>query len=241
MLPTLRIQEIRLAPRVTHLLDELHRLREEPMPDALFVYDMELSLPVAANAAFEPIIANLNASRDLFREVIDCPLVLLLPEYAFNAMLRGAPDFFSVRSGLYSFASTPQETRSFAERLTAGNEYATSHLSGTEKWEMLGEIENLLADYRALPFQNRDRVTELRLRNRQAEMYEQLGFVSKALHIYQESLKSVREEGNRAGESDILLELGILCNSEKNWTEAEQYLRHSLAIRRELGNRLGEG
>ncbi len=88
------IVEVRLTEPVPHLLDVLRERLDALNPRAVFVSGLEHSLPVAAEAENTSFVANLNSSRNSFAIAFSCPLVLWLPEYALNAIVRGAPDFF---------------------------------------------------------------------------------------------------------------------------------------------------
>lgn len=101
-LPEFKVQEIHFKEPVPHLLDALRERLVDDSPDAVFVSGLEYSLPVAAEAHLTPFVANLNASRNSFPSVIHCPIVIWTPEYVLTAIIRGAPDFFSIRSGVYS-------------------------------------------------------------------------------------------------------------------------------------------
>ncbi len=174
-LPELNAQEIHFDKPVTHLLDELRSRIAEPSPDAVFVSGLEYSLPVADEADAMPLIANLNASRNSFPQAMPCPLVLWIPEYILNAIMLGAPDFFSIRSGVYFFAAAPGDTIELASTLTAGNEWAVGGLSLNEKQERIGAIKSLLADYESLPEGQRDYQTELRLHWRLGNLFLGIG------------------------------------------------------------------
>jgi hypothetical protein len=131
-----------------------------------FVSGLEYSLPVAAEAYATSFIANLNAARDSFPEAVPCPLVLLVPEYVLIAILRSAPNFFSVRSGVYCFAAKPQETASLAQSITARDEQAVISLPLAEKLERITYVQSLLQDYQSLPPAQRDLKAEARLLHR---------------------------------------------------------------------------
>src|SRR5256884_5499970 len=165
-LPELNAQEIHFNEPITHLLDELRSRIAEPPPDAVFVSGLEYSLPAAAEADATPLVANLNASRNSFPQVIPCPLVLWIPEYILNAIINGAPDFFSIRSGVYFFAAAPGDTTEIASTLMAGDEWAIEGLSVKEKQERIEAIKSLLADYESLPDSQRSYETEMRLHGR---------------------------------------------------------------------------
>jgi tetratricopeptide (TPR) repeat protein len=54
-------------------------------------------------------ILNLNATRDSFPQVYKGPIVLWVSPSTFSALVRGAPDFFSVRSSVVQFPLVPEE------------------------------------------------------------------------------------------------------------------------------------
>ncbi len=101
--PHLRMHQVRLHTPVSHLLDALQNETIAHPIDVLIVHGIEFSLPRADIAEHSAFIANLNAARNSFPQFITTPLNLVLPEFALRAVMRGAPDFFSVRSGVYFF------------------------------------------------------------------------------------------------------------------------------------------
>ena len=240
-LPGLNIQEVHYREPLTHLLDELRQRINKPLPDALFVSGLEYSLPKAETAHATPFVANLNAARNSFPLVVPCPLVLWVPEYLLNAIMRGAPDFFSVRSGLYSFAVTPQESAMVAESLMAGEAWAAANLPLAEKLERITALNGLLDDYKNLSLAQRDRHVEVRLLTRLGNLHQTLGWWVEAERCYQQSLAICQEVGNRVGEGLTIGNLGVVCQSQGRWAEAEECYQQSLEIRREVGDRLGEG
>lgn len=244
-LPQFNMLELHFKTPIDHLLHELHKeLRQrltQPPPDAVFVYGLEYSLPTAADAHATPFVANLNAARNSFGLIVPCPLVLWVPEYVLTAIMRGAPDFFSVRSGVYYFASTPQETAAIAESMIAGEEWAVANLPLAEKLERIAAIESLLAEYRTLPDAQRDRRAEARLLNRLGNLYWTLGRWTEAEACEQQSLAIYRKLGDRGGEGKTLNNLGLVYFDRGRWAEAEEAYQHSLAIRREIGDHFDEG
>jgi len=234
-LPQLTIQEIHFSEPMTHLLDALRGHISSPPPEALFVSGLEYSLPTAADAHATPFIANLNAARNSFSLVAPCPLVLWVPEYVLTAIARGAPDFFSIRSGVYYFAAMPEKTIHLTESITAAN------LLLAEKQERIEAIESLLADYQALLPAQRDRQAEARLLIRLGNLYFTLGRWAGAEATFQQSLAIAREVGDRPSEGQILSNLGGVYETQGRWVEAEACSQQSLAILRDHGNLVGEG
>ncbi len=110
-LPDKRIVEVSFLNNHTdHLLDELRTLDLQDA-GALFVIGLDTSM-TADPPEFSVVVANLNASRDTFPSYVPCPMVLCLPPPAIVAIARGAPDFFSVRSGVYRVAGPEPQPQS---------------------------------------------------------------------------------------------------------------------------------
>jgi tetratricopeptide (TPR) repeat protein len=242
-LPQLNVQEIALDRNegITHLLDELQPRLSQPTPDAVFVSGLEYSLPTAADAHATPFVANLNATRNSFPRIAPCPLVLWVPEYVLNAIARGAPDFFSIRSGAYFFASAPGETADIADALTSGAEWAPSSLPLAEKIERIAAIESLLADYQSLPLRQRDSDAEARLLTQLGRLCSTLGRWADADAAFQQSLAICRNLGYRAGEGAVLNDLGETYRYRGHLKEAEEAYRQSVVIWKELNNHAGAG
>jgi tetratricopeptide (TPR) repeat protein len=207
----------------------------------LFVSGLEYSLPVAADAHNTPFVANLNAARNSFPQVVPCPLVLWVPEYVLTAIARGAPDFFSIRSGTYFFAATPGETNGTVNLLTGGDEPLAASLSLKEKEERISAIESLLADYEALPLSERDYHAELRLRHRLGSLMSGLGDYKAVRRQEQIMLDLARKLKDRAWEAVALGNLGNSYICESRLDKAEAVLSEALSVARDIGLRPSEG
>lgn len=238
-LPYLKVQEIALAEPVPHLLDALRERLEEPPPDAVFVSGLEYSLPVAAEAATTPFVANLNAARNSFPQVIPRPLVLWVPEYVLTAITRGAPDFFSVRSGVYYFAADVHGYASANSFMTT-EIWQTESLSFPEREERIRTLESLLADSPLLPPDKRALRTEMNLLSRLGHLYYLMQRWSDAETAHKRSLQAAQQLGDRSGEAAALNNLSIAYRVQGRWAEAEDSAEKSLAIRRRSGDWAGE-
>lgn len=226
---------------IPHLLDAIRDRLPEALPRALFVSGLEYSLPVADEAENTSFIANLNASRNSFPAAIPFPLVLWLPEYALTAIVRGAPDFFSIRSGVYFFAASPAETAPLVNAVIAGDSWLLENFLLLEKQERVEAIEVLLQDYQALSHGQRDYRAESLLLDRLGILYSTLGHWKMSELAFQQSLQICRELGDRHGEGATLGNLGTVYRCQNCLAEAEQAHQQSLQIYRELGDRHGEG
>ncbi len=234
-------QEIHFDEPIRHLLDALRPRIAQPPPGAVFVSGLEYSLPTVAEAHAAPFVANLNAARNSFPEIVPCPLVLWVPEYVLAAIIRGAPDFFSIRSAVYYFDPTPAEMTALISSFTSGDAWEVGNLPAAEKWERVKAIEGLLVDYQALPPEQRDRQAEGRMLLRLANLYGVLGAYQKALINAEQALATSREIGDRRGESSALGNLGKTYFDLGEVTKAIEHHERALAISREIGDRQGEG
>jgi hypothetical protein len=174
-LANLKFQVIHLREPVTHLLDALREQMSIPLPDAVFVSGLEHSLRSGDESLNAPLIANLNASRNSFPQTVPRPLVLWIPEYVLTAIMQGAPDFFSIRSGVYFFAAKPAEIERSAYRLASDREREAESLTQSEKQERIAAIENLLADYESLPNDQRNYHIEIPLRQHLGKLFLLMG------------------------------------------------------------------
>ena len=239
-LPAVNIQEIQFAEPLTHLLDELRTRIGRPTPDAVFLSGLEYSLPNAEDAHSTAFVANLNASRNSFPDVVHFPLVLWIPEYVLNAIILGAPDFFSIRSGVYFFAAGPGETADLAQSLMVGQVPALASLTLEEKLERVKAIESLLADYESLPTSKRDPESELRLLSRLATLTQMLGSHDTARVYFQQVLDQAKKLGKLDSESVGYGGLGIAYRDLGQLEEAKAAFERALEISRNLGDQLGE-
>jgi len=232
-LPRLRVQSLPLRAPVRSLLIELLAHLDAPPPDAVFVYGLEDWLPAGVEAERSPFVLNLNAARNYFRQVAPCPVVLWLPQHLLTAIARGAPDFCSVRSGLYSFSAIPQDRERVAETLTSPGWTAMAGLALDEKRERAGALAAMLAEYEALPDDLRDPRAESRLMNSQASLRQILGDFKSAEPLFRRAL-AAREAALGPDHPETATSLNNLANlykSQGRYAEAEPLSRRALAAR----------
>ncbi len=193
-LPKLEIETVEFEKPIRNVLDEL-RVGLTSQPGAIFVTGLEHSIERDAPEK-SPFIINLNHSRNGFGKFFNCPLVLWLPEFVVNAVAQGAPDFFSVRSGLYYFFATPDAARPAVKRHLSPEIFESFNLPLDEKRERIASIENLLSDFRALPEEKRDLSEEAELLRRLGVLYETIGELEKAKSQFLEAVRLAEISGN---------------------------------------------
>ncbi len=195
------------------------------------MYGLENSLPIADRAAKTPFVANLNASRNSFPRYVPCPLVLWVPEYVLTAILHGAPDFFSVRSGVYHFAAKQNEMQSVIETIIATDEPTTASLSADEKLERIQAIQTLLEDYQRLPNDRQNLITQFRLLLRLAYLHTLLAHWHQSITLYHRAQKICQDLNNDVGESIVLNNLGSVYIRVGDYDPALVCFKSSMEIK----------
>lgn len=231
-LPNLNIQVVEFRERLTHLLDELRSRITSPSPDAVFVLGLEYSLPRSSDAHSSALVANLNAARNSFPQAIPIPLVLWVPEYIVTAISRGGPDFFSIRSGLYSFATSPSINT--VRTVTEGDWMAVQNLSIAEKLERIESIKSLLEDYESLPTGGRNLSIESGLHYRLGILLSAVGSNDMALDESLASLKLSEELDDREGVAVSRHQIGTIRQHRGEFEAALEQYKQALKIGEDL-------
>ncbi|MDQ2746781.1 MAG: tetratricopeptide repeat protein [Acidobacteriota bacterium] len=188
-----RIKVILLERQTEHLLDELQARLGDEKYDAVFVYGLESSFPKADEAAESPFVVTLNHSRNSFKKVLNCPLVLFLPEYALSAIYHGATDFYSIRSGVYLFSARAEETERLISHHTSKGYLELERLLFEERANRINTIEKILAEYKSLPNSQRNFKKELTLKGKLADLYKISNELSRATELYKEVINYARK------------------------------------------------
>jgi tetratricopeptide (TPR) repeat protein len=234
------IAEIKFDKPVENLLDELIPILPEYNDSkALFIYGLERS--INPDNKSHPMVANLNISRNLFPKYISCPMIIWLPAYAISAILRGAPDFFSWRSAIFSFHSRPDKISAISQDMLAGKHYASASLTLKEKEERIEAIKNLIDEYQSLPSTKANKREQGSLFERLGVIYYSMGQSIKPIEYFQKALEIDRDIGDRSGEG---ADLGNLGNAYRNLGQIDktiEYYQKALNINKDIGNRSGEG
>jgi tetratricopeptide (TPR) repeat protein len=174
------VKIIHLDQPIDSLLDELSRRLESAAEKAVFVLGLERSLPNSDEAHRSRLVANLNASRDALARTVARPLVLWIPEYVLHALQRGAPDFYSIHSGVYQFGQPYESAEAFARRTLSVDEDREEGSTAAEKALRIAALERLLSEYEARPADRRDRPAEWALLARLAFCLQRAGRLAEA-------------------------------------------------------------
>ncbi|MGO8673819.1 MAG: effector-associated domain EAD1-containing protein [Capsulimonadaceae bacterium] len=150
--------EVRTVPPDT--VNLIRTVQFQPVGDAdiLFFVGLESLISLDNSPIASHFIANLNFTRDRFPQSFPVPVVFWAPEHVVARISRDAPDFFSVASGLYSFADVEDVYQPATDLREAAGAAAR-----------LAELEQRLDAFYALPTSQRDKNTETGLLLRVAD------------------------------------------------------------------------
>ena len=232
-LPALRLQLIPLREPARNLLIDLRRLLESPPPDAVFIYGIEGWLPYGPEAERYPFILNLNATRNHFPKEVPIPLVFWVPPHILTTLARGAADFCSVRSGIYSFFDSLQIRDRTVKSLTSNSFVDAISLRFEEKSERFDTLSAMLNEYETLPPTLRDPLAEARILNALANILYSLAEFETAVPIYRYALE-IRESSLGPDHPDTatsLNNLAVLYSAQGRDAEAEPLHLRALEIR----------
>lgn len=230
--PDLHIQKIPIYEPTNQLLEELRPHLESRAPDAVFVYGMEAWLPAGKAAEESPFVLNLNAARNFFPQAVPCSLVLWVPEHLLAAIAHGAPDFCSVRSGLFVFAPIATVRSEMLSNLTDIGLHMAFALTVEEREDRVAELKRLLREYESLPAETRELLVEARLLDRIATLREASGAYQEAEPLFRRALE-LRESA--LGNSDpavaeSLNNLALLLGEQGRYEDAERLLLRAIGI-----------
>ncbi|HEX9930763.1 MAG TPA: tetratricopeptide repeat protein [Pyrinomonadaceae bacterium] len=231
-LPDKNIEVVYFENEISHFLDELKVRLEDKTPDAVFVYGLENSLGHSVTADKTQLVLSLNVSRNNFPQVFNRPIVFWLPDYGIRALMNGAPDFFSIRSGVYFFDTKGSIIQ--AESILSGDYFEAAGLSFDERAERISHIESLLTDYQSLSTTERNRIFENQLKHKLARLFEISAQYDKAIQMLESLLITVKEEGDLDFEAAVLSDLARCYKSLGRYKEAEPLYQESLRIDKQI-------
>ncbi len=231
--PEFRIQEVSVAAEIPHLLYRLRDEIKDPPPNAVCVYGMENWIRKDQNARTVPFLLNLNASRNHF--LLDCPFPVLfwVPQYLIAQIADGAPDFFSVRSGVYDFSSERPPRFDASPSLDKVVYSSTIGLNRNERTARLAEMNDLLQRIQAIPEAQRDFAAEIGTLAGIAQLLQQQGSYAEAEPIFVKALAlcECHFGGNDPITASSLNNLAELDYDLGRYSEAEPLYLRALKIR----------
>lgn len=254
----IKIVEIDLREPVRDLLAEIkHRLKNsylmkprdekrefvvaESSPRfAIFVYGLEHSL--SSSETYHPTLAVMNYKRENFREIIPAPIVLWVPEYALQAIMEGAPDFWAWRSGVFEFATPKlQLEKSWVEVKPESGQLELSRMTLEEKRQRIQLLSGLLAEYEARNDSNSPEIVVIRLDlyDRIGKLYYLLGDFERALEFHEREYKIAKDSDYKSCIANSLHGMGMINQARGDYSAAIDDYTKASRIFEEIGNLTG--
>ena len=231
MAETPGIVRVELPAGTTDVLQTVHLQLSDAPRTAVFVLDLEASIPF--EATWQPTLKGLNASRELWPPLA-CPVVFWLADYAAARVATQAPDFWRYRSHQFEFVAESPSTQLLQTDAFPGFAQIAG-LSHDEKRFRRAELEDRLRELGPTP--PPELVEHLREWKRElAELYEAFSQFQQAEELMREL---VREAEAKFGPDDprTAIEynnLAQLLQDTNRLAEAEPLMRRVLAVDEEF-------
>jgi len=246
------IQTVRLPKDTADVLAVVREAVKGASPSAIFIIDIEQSLPSTATEHPRPltfivdtasertlivpsVLRHLNGTREAWKATYSCPVVFWVPEYAVRLLMTQARDFWAWRSHQFEFVS---ETATVEGGLTdrfAGDTSAAGSLSADEKRFRIAELEQRISEAGDPP---PDGLVfhVLIWMNELAYLYHSIGDLDRAEHTLRESLAINEKLGRLEGMATAHGNLGLISRRRGDLDQAEAMHRKSLTIHEKLGS-----
>lgn len=202
---------------------------------AIFVYGLEQSMP--SSDPYPPILAELNSARELFHRDAPYPIVFWLPDYALTTLARGALDFWAWRSGVFEFETEPIY-RTQARQLYARQDadwLAINNMTAEQKRRRRHVLQNLLADYRALPQDKQTLAEQAEILFTLGQLNQAQGEYAAAHQCYQQSMAISEKLDNQSQIANTSHRIGTLYLLEGKYQQARAQYEQSLAVAEQIG------
>ncbi len=216
--------------------------------DAIFLIGLEKSIRLAEPPEPAPsrdptpethhMIRSFNASRDLWQDRYNCPLVVWLPEYAVPLMVQHAPDLWRFVSHRFEFVS-PQATAitGMADRFS-GELSLAANLTEQEKHFRIAELEQRVADASDEPPTALLPHVSVWL-HELGFLHQFLGDLNRAEEMLQKALAINEKFDNQEDIACDIANLGLVYAERGELDRAEAMHKKALDIEEKLGRQEG--
>ena len=227
------ISVVTVPPDTSDVLDAAQGAIRDQKPSALFLVNLEKSLPSSADD--HPLLAALNASRELWNQAYACPVVFWLPEYTSVLLSTRARDFWAWRSHQFEFVSESATAAAGVRDRFAGGVRIAARLDADQKRFRMAELEQRIADAGDPPPASLREHAMIWL-NELANLFYVVGHLDRAEELWGKALEIDESLGDRAGAGTLYGNLGVVYQTRGDLHRAEEMLRKALEIDEKLGN-----
>ncbi len=197
---------------------------------AIQVMGLEISILLDADERFPAVLQNLNLKREIFRAEITYPLLIWLPDYAYIKLANVAPDFWSVRNGVFTFLAKEQADLDYdLNRIVSEYKDLTEW---RDKTTQIPLIERILNSQVPIPDKTK---TDLMLKL--GEAYRFVGKTNKAKENFEKALQLNQNQLDNIERKRIALNgLGLVYTDWGEFTKAIEYFEQYQALVRKQQN-----
>jgi len=188
---------------------------------AVFVYGLEHSIP--SSETYHPALAVINYKRENFRQHLAAPLVIWVPEYALQAIIEGAPDFWAWRSGVFEFVAPRAEIeKTWLTIKPQRGQIELSNMTLEEKRKRIHLLSGLLAEYETRENADTPEIEAIRfdLLDRLGKLYHFLGDYQHALDFFQRAFKIAEKSNYQKGVASSLHQIGMIHQDRGDYSTA---------------------
>jgi tetratricopeptide (TPR) repeat protein len=227
---------------LTKVKSEPHQLAvaESAPRFAIFVYGLEHSIP--SSETYHPVLSVINYKRENFRQHLAAPLVIWVPEYALQAIIEGAPDFWAWRSGVFEFVAPHEEVeKTWLTIEPERGQIELSNMTLEEKRKRIHLLSGLLAEYEEREDADASEIAAIRfdLLDRLGKLHYFLGEYQHALEFHQRALNIAEKSNYQAGVALSLHHIGMIHLARGDYAAALVEYEKSLKISEKLRDRAG--
>lgn len=218
---------VRLPAQVHDPFQALRGQLPVAMPSAIFILDLEASVPFEGSA--QSALRVLNSTRESW-ESLRCPVVIWLADYALQRLIAHAPDFWRYHSHQFTFVPENTSPSRAAQEIFQGYEMVDS-LPSEEKAFRVVELERRLAES-GNPPPSELLPHALLWSYELARLQQQAGQHEEAERRLREALEWARARfGPRDPQTATALNnLAELLRAANRHEEAEPFIRRALGI-----------
>ncbi|MCP4695926.1 MAG: tetratricopeptide repeat protein [Gammaproteobacteria bacterium] len=215
-------------------------MENAPADSMIFLHGLEDWLPASQRETQHQILQQINWRRSSFA-ALRKPLLVWLPDYALKILAHLAPDFYDWYSGVYELECPEDDkillqanaAKTLSEGVSDEELPGITNMSLAEKQRWLRTLLALLDEFSE---QNNHRA---RLLRDAAWLYQATGERESAITVFQEFLALQQALGKPDELAKTYGQFGRLYRLQRQFKEAEQWLKKALACFDELADESG--
>jgi tetratricopeptide (TPR) repeat protein len=207
-------------------------------PPALFIVEIDRSIRSADKTY--PVLASLNASKDLWPKRFSCPVIVWMPEYAATLLSIHARDFWARKSHQFHFSAEPMSAMEVSRTVFHGGMDWAVSLDADRKQFRIAELQQRLAEIGDSPGPELA-PHALDWMNELGVLFWFTGKIGESVAVHERALLLAQALQNKEATAIALGNLGLAYADLGETRRAIEFHEKALVIDREIGDRRGEG